>query len=152
VRAAEAVKKACDLLKPGDFFSDAHAEIFGAIQSLVARGTAADLVTVYEELKQRGATERAAALLDKVHALEAEAQRLGRKAEREGDVRTALLALREYGRALELLGRLTGVFKPETAPGGVTVIFQRVTLTTSERLALPAAAEDACPPHERCPR
>lgn len=89
--------------------------------------------------------ERGAALLDKVHALEAEARRLGRKAEREGDLRAALLALRELGRAFELQGRLVGLFHPETAPGGVTVIFQRVSLvgtdrppeTNSERLALP---------------
>jgi hypothetical protein len=60
-------------------------------------------------------------LLQKIHGMEAEARRLGAKAEQEGDLRAALLALRELGRAFELQGRLVGAFQPETAPGGITV-------------------------------
>jgi hypothetical protein len=65
--------------------------------------------------------DRGASLLEKIHAMEAEAQRLGKKAESEGDLRAALLALRELGRAFELQGRLLGAFQPETAPAGITV-------------------------------
>jgi hypothetical protein len=57
---------------------------------------------------------RADVLLARVRGIEAEARRLGRKAEREGDLRAALLALREMARANELLGRLAGAFhQPE---------------------------------------
>lgn len=56
---AEAARKATEILTAADFFSDANAELFGAIQSLVARGIPPDLVTVYEELRRRGTAERA---------------------------------------------------------------------------------------------
>jgi hypothetical protein len=66
--------------------------------------------------------ERGTSLLEKINAMEAEAQRLGKKAEQEGDLRAALLALRELGRAFELQGRLLGAFQPERAqPGQITV-------------------------------
>src|SRR5262245_33284374 len=65
--------------------------------------------------------ERGISLLDKVHQLQAEAQRLGAKAEREGDLRAALLALSELGRAFELQGRLVGAFEHEKARGQINV-------------------------------
>ena len=59
--------------------------------------------------------ERGASLLAKIHAMEGEAKRLGAKAESEGDLRAALLALRELGRAFELQGRVVGAFQAEKA-------------------------------------
>jgi len=66
--------------------------------------------------------DRGASLLEKIHAMEAEARRLGAKAEQEGDVRAALLALRELGRAFELQGRMLGSFKSESAPGQIITV------------------------------
>ena len=66
--------------------------------------------------------ERGTSLLEKIHAMEAEAQRLGKKAESEGDLRAALLALRELGRAFELQGRMLGSFKPEAAAGQIITV------------------------------
>lgn len=92
--------------------------------------------------------DRAADLLAKARDLEREARRLGLKAERDGDVRAALLAVRERGRLLELTARLLGLFQPETAPGGVTVnVIQMVAPGATERLALPAGeGESIIPP------
>jgi len=53
-------------------------------------------------------------LLAKVTALETKAAFLGQKAERGGDLRCALVAVRELTRIVELLARLTGQLGPET--------------------------------------
>ncbi len=53
----EAARKAVEILRVSDFFTDTHAETFGAIQSLLVRGITPDLVTVYEELRRRGKAE-----------------------------------------------------------------------------------------------
>jgi hypothetical protein len=45
-----------------------------------------------------------------VKTLELEAQRIGKKAEAAGDLRTALVAVRELARQIELMGRLIGAF------------------------------------------
>lgn len=60
--------------------------------------------------------ERGKSLLVQLRELGSQAQYLGVRAERAGDVRTALTALRELTRILELEARLTGKFdeKPET--------------------------------------
>jgi hypothetical protein len=79
--------------------------------------------------------ERGISLLEKIHGMEAEARRLGRKAEQEGDLRAALLALRELGRAFELQGRLVGAFEPKTAPGGITINVLVMDDSRDERLA-----------------
>lgn len=54
-------------------------------------------------------------LLDRVAALAREAARLGRKAERGGDLRAALAAVREMTRLAELVGRLTGELREGAA-------------------------------------
>src|SRR6266850_1869211 len=82
--------------------------------------------------------DRGASLLKKIHAMEAEAQRLGAKAEREGDLRAALLAIRELGRALELQGKMVGAFQPKTAPATITVNILVMGEGGDDRLALPA--------------
>ncbi|HEX3031295.1 MAG TPA: replicative DNA helicase [Bacillota bacterium] len=55
----EAVLKAMEILRPADFYRDAHKLIFQVILDLVDRGEPADLITVSEELRQKG-------MLDKV--------------------------------------------------------------------------------------
>lgn len=50
----EAVAVAIEQLKGEDFYSDAHKEIFEAILILYDRGKPIDLVTLVEELRQRG--------------------------------------------------------------------------------------------------
>jgi hypothetical protein len=57
---------------------------------------AQDVVRAAETFEQ----ERGTSLLEKIYSLEAEAKRLGRKAEQEGDLRAALLAFREHGASL----------------------------------------------------
>lgn len=57
-------------------------------------------------------------LLGKITRLEAEARRLGKKAEDAGDFRGAMAAVRELVRIVELLARMQGEL-PE--PGGTTV-------------------------------
>jgi len=54
------------------------------------------------------------ALLTKVLEVEQEVRRLAAKAERAGDVRGALVGMRELSRILELLGRLSGELKNRT--------------------------------------
>jgi len=77
--------------------------------------------------------------------MEAEAQRLGAKAEREGDLRAALLAIRELGRALELQGKMVGAFQPKTAPATITVNILVMGEGGDDRLALPADGGPAAP-------
>jgi len=61
-------------------------------------------------VKAKDAAEEADAdsLLRKVRHLEAEARRIGKKAEQAGDLRTALSGVRELTRIVELLARVQG--------------------------------------------
>ena len=77
----------------------------------------AEIVHAAETCEQ----DRGASLLQKIQTIEAEAKRLGKKAESEGDLRAALLALRELARAFELQGRVLGAFQADTAPAVITV-------------------------------
>lgn len=52
---SEAVEKAISKVGESDFYKDSHRLIFNVIQTLYQQGTAADLVTVGEELRKRGA-------------------------------------------------------------------------------------------------
>ncbi len=49
---AEAVTDALEILKPEHFYKEAHQKIFAAVQALVERGQAVDIVTLSEELKK----------------------------------------------------------------------------------------------------
>lgn len=49
---AEAVADALEILKPEHFYKEAHQKIFAAMQALVERGQAVDIVTLSEELKK----------------------------------------------------------------------------------------------------
>jgi replicative DNA helicase len=52
-----AVEKGMDLLRPEDFYRDAHRNIFEAICDLAQRDDQADVLTVQEELRRRGQLE-----------------------------------------------------------------------------------------------
>src|SRR5262249_1250376 len=49
-----AVEKAAEILKPEDFYRDAHRYIFEAMLALAERDEPVDLITLPEELKSRG--------------------------------------------------------------------------------------------------
>jgi hypothetical protein len=89
----------------------------GCSEAAVRRHAAAHLT---ERLKRAHAGREIASgdsLATKLLAIEAEARRLGQKAEKAGDLRTALLAVRELVRLTELAARVSG----ELEPAGVTV-------------------------------
>jgi hypothetical protein len=69
-------------------------------------------------VKAKAAAEvsRADALLAKVRKLESEARRIGRKAEEEGDLRCALVAVKELREIVELLARMLGELDPHDDP------------------------------------
>lgn len=50
----EAVLRATEILRPQDFYRDAHKHVFEAVLALSERGEAVDLITVTEELRQLG--------------------------------------------------------------------------------------------------
>lgn len=51
---SEAVVKVSEIIRPDDFYRDAHRHVYEAILSLNERNEAVDLITLTEELKQRG--------------------------------------------------------------------------------------------------
>jgi len=55
-----------------------------------------------------------------VRELAAEARRIGRKAEKEGDLRCTLAAVKQMGDFLDLIAKLTGQYTrmPRRRPGG----------------------------------
>ena len=55
----EAVAAAAEVLQGEDFYPDAHKEIYEAILDIYDRGEPVDLVTLAEELRQRGTLEAA---------------------------------------------------------------------------------------------
>ncbi|MDI6828081.1 MAG: replicative DNA helicase [Armatimonadota bacterium] len=67
-----ALEKALDMLKPGDFYREAHQIIFNALVSLAVQNEPVDIVTVQEELRSKGkleavgGTEYLMALIDSV--------------------------------------------------------------------------------------
>jgi hypothetical protein len=79
---------------------------FRLSKTAVARHKAEHLGKVLAEAEAHQAA-RADSLLEKLQALEAEAARLGKLAERSKDYRGALLSVRERARLLELLMRKT---------------------------------------------
>ncbi|MBO8137141.1 MAG: replicative DNA helicase [Desulfotomaculum sp.] len=54
----EAVYKVMAIIKPEDFYRDSHREIYEAILSLVDRNDPVDMITVSEELRQKGTLEK----------------------------------------------------------------------------------------------
>jgi replicative DNA helicase len=54
----EAVAVGCEVLKPGDFYRDAHGALFEAMRGLFQRLEPVDLVTISAELMRQGAYDR----------------------------------------------------------------------------------------------
>jgi replicative DNA helicase len=54
-----AIEKAAELLKPEDFYRENHKLLFESIVAISARSEPVDLVTIQEELQNRGALEQA---------------------------------------------------------------------------------------------
>lgn len=54
----EAIFTATEILKPEDFYREAHRQIYQAVSALSGRGEPVDLVTVAEELRQRNLLEQ----------------------------------------------------------------------------------------------
>jgi hypothetical protein len=76
-------------------------------------------------------------------ALDADAHRIGADAEKEGDKRTALMAIREFVRIADLLTRMQGAVK-ETPGSTVNVVVQYV----DKAVILPSPALPRLPPGE----
>ncbi|MGE5558857.1 MAG: replicative DNA helicase [Bacillota bacterium] len=55
----EAITKVCDLLRPEDFYREAHGIIYSILLALFEKGEPVDLVTVTEELRNSGDLEKA---------------------------------------------------------------------------------------------
>jgi replicative DNA helicase len=55
----EAVPRAIEFVRPQDFYRDAHKHVFEAMIDLTERGEAIDLITVTEELRQKGVLDQA---------------------------------------------------------------------------------------------
>lgn len=66
-----AVEKAAEILKPEDFYRDAHRTIFEAIVTLSARDEPIDLITVSDELRARGHYDTVGGLLYLQNLMEA---------------------------------------------------------------------------------
>ncbi len=84
------------------------AALYGVSDRALRRHAANHLPAALAEARSAEAATKADDLLAKVAQLEADAQRLGRAAEAAGDLRTALGAVRELVRIVELLARLKG--------------------------------------------
>ena len=78
---------------------------------------------------------RTLSLGEQVAQLQADAHRIGAAAEKEGDKRTALMAIRELVRIADLLARMQGAVR-EPAGSTVNVVVQYV----DKALVLPAAS------------
>jgi len=84
------------------------AAVYGVSDRALRRHAANHLPAALADAQSAKAATKADDLLGKVAQLEADAQRLGRTAEAAGDLRTALGAVRELVRIVELLARLRG--------------------------------------------
>ena len=54
----DAVLRAMEFVRPQDFYRDAHKHVFEAMLDLTERGEAIDLITVTEELRQKGVLDQ----------------------------------------------------------------------------------------------
>lgn len=103
----------------------------GTSPSAVLRHKESHLSTTL--IKASGAREvaRADDLLRKVSELEAEARRIGRKAEREGDLRCAIASVKQLMDIVDLLARLLDAFPRDgkglnEGPSGISITIQQV--------------------------
>lgn len=85
-------------------------------KSTVSRHRTTCMTAVIAAATTYSTVSRGLDTLDTAESIVTEAQRLGALAESEGDLRTALLGLREMSRAVELLSRLRGEIASSDAP------------------------------------
>jgi len=71
------------------------------------------LLSHAHEAKELQQTAKADSLFSQVRTLQSKALSLLEQAERTGDLRTALMAVREIRSCMELLGKITGELSPE---------------------------------------
>jgi len=100
------------------------AKRFGTSPAALLRHKEAHLPASLVEAEAAKAVANADGLMGKIAALETEARRIGKKAEKAGDLRTALAGVRELTRIVELLARLLDAFPREDPrdPGRKTII------------------------------
>jgi hypothetical protein len=84
------------------------AERYGTSPPALLRHKGAHLPAKLVRAQEAQEIASADSLAAKLVAIEAEARRLGQKAEEAGDVRTALMAVRELVRLTELAARISG--------------------------------------------
>ncbi len=81
---------------------------FGVSKSSLDRHKEEHLPVALVQAKDAEAAAHADDLLAQLATLQADARRIGARAEREGDLRTALAAVRELVRMIELLAEMQG--------------------------------------------
>ncbi|OGC01445.1 MAG: hypothetical protein A3G35_10965 [candidate division NC10 bacterium RIFCSPLOWO2_12_FULL_66_18] len=102
---------------------------FAVSEDALARHREAHLPGALVKASEAAEVARADTLLTKIQSLEAEAKRIGAKAEKEGDLRCALVAVRELTRIVELLAKLTGELeRPAPKPVRLTVRWEKISL------------------------
>lgn len=84
------------------------AAVYGVSDRALRRHAATHLPAALVSAQEAADAADADDLLAKVAGLEADARRIGATAEKAGDVRTALAAVRELTRIVELLAKLRG--------------------------------------------
>jgi hypothetical protein len=101
---------------------------YGTTKDALARHRVACIPQFLTHAKAEKQTEQAETLLDRLAALEVDAQRIQAAAEAAGDHRAAIGAVRERSRLLEFRGKLDGKIQAE--PRTVVNVLQ---LTPAER-------------------
>ena len=105
---AHAERAAIDLaLVEGDALRDV-ARRFGLSKDAAARHKADHLPATLTDAANADEAVRGETLLEKVRALEAQARNIAARANKAGDLRTALTAVRDLTRLVELQARLAG--------------------------------------------
>ena len=94
------------------------AKRFAASESAIYRHQQEHLPAALVKANDAAEVVQADSLMGKIIQLEQEARRLGKKAEDAGDIRAAMVAVRELVRIVELLAKIQGELKE---PGGTTV-------------------------------
>ncbi len=81
---------------------------YGVSKDAVARYRNERMPVPLAAAKERAEETRGAGIVEQIHALAADARRIGSRAEAEGDLRTALIGVRELVRIVELQAKLSG--------------------------------------------
>jgi hypothetical protein len=105
---------------------------FGTSTGALQRHKAGCLSACLVKASQVAEVARADDLLAKVRNLEAEARRIGKKAEKEGDLRAALVAIREITNIVQLLGQLMQAAKKVAEEKEKPIQRARIILESAE--------------------